>query len=263
MGVRILQVLRIRKKGKFTNRPPSASIIIEKNRANKQYSERLTRWLDRFSHFDVNVQYTAGKNIPLTDYLSRHPIVPTELTELENRADGLNKTEAEEEFVINQIYGLFKFNQRRGSIRRFSEKTTTREARDQSQGDNNIREQNQNSHSFKTSSLPNSGDSNALGKTLPSSTSKMDKINGIDMNFIYKKRGLSPETKRLWVERNHILKSDKTRFVGKGKESERIQEYRPSQNGRKRIVELNIAIYNRFPLLQNARNNAITGVPAE
>ena len=57
----------------------------------------------------------------------------------------------------------------------------------------------------------------------------MDKVNGIDMNFIYKKRGHSPETKRLWVERNHILKPDRTRFVGKGKASERIQEYRPNQ----------------------------------
>ena len=34
--------------------------------------------------------------------------------------------------------------------------------------------------------------------------------------------------------------------MGKGKESERIQEYRPSQNGRRRIAELNIEIYNRF-----------------
>ena len=74
----------------------------------------------------------------------------------------------------------------------------------------------------------------------------MDKGNGIDMKFNYKKRGHSPETKRLWTERNHILKPDKTRIVGKGKESERIQEYRPNQTGRKRISELNIEIYNCF-----------------
>ena len=84
--------------------------LLRKNRAHKQYSARLTRWLDRLSHFDVNVQYTAFKNIPLTDYLSRHPIVPTELTELENKANGQNEAEAEEEFVVNQIYGLFEFN---------------------------------------------------------------------------------------------------------------------------------------------------------
>ena len=74
----------------------------------------------------------------------------------------------------------------------------------------------------------------------------MDKVNGIDMEFIYEKRGHSPETKRLWIERNHILKPDKTRIVVKGKESEGIQEYRPNQAGRKRIAEINIEIYNRF-----------------
>ena len=74
----------------------------------------------------------------------------------------------------------------------------------------------------------------------------MDKVNGIDMEFVYKKRGHSPEIKRLWIKRNHILKPDKTRIVGKGNESERIQEYRPNQAGRKPIAELNIEIYNRF-----------------
>ena len=34
--------------------------------------------------------------------------------------------------------------------------------------------------------------------------------------------------------------------MGKGRESERIQEYRPNQAGRKRIAELNIEIYIRF-----------------
>ena len=51
--------------------------LLKRYKAHQQYSARLTRWLDRLSHFDVNVQYTAGKNIPLTDYLSRHPIVNT------------------------------------------------------------------------------------------------------------------------------------------------------------------------------------------
>ena len=109
--------------------------LLKKNRAHKQYSARLTRWLDRLSNFDVIVQNTTGKNIPLTDYLSRHPIVPTELTELEN--SGQNETEAEDDFVVNQIYGLFEFNQTRGSIKRFTEQATVRENSDQSQGDEN------------------------------------------------------------------------------------------------------------------------------
>ena len=214
--------------------------LLKKNRAHKQYSARLTRWLDRLSHFDVNIQYTAGKNIPLTDYLSRHPIVPTEIAELENKADGQNEAEADEELIVNQIYGLFEFNREPGSIKRFTEQLNARENSDQSQRDKISCEQNSNTHLLKTSPPP----VNIINRE--SLNSKMDKVNGIDMNFIFKKRGHSPETKRLWIERNHLLKPDRTRIVGKGKESERIQEYRPNQASRKRIAEINIKIYNRF-----------------
>ena len=47
--------------------------LLRRNRANKIYSARLTRWLDRISHFDVSVNHIAGEEIKLTDYLSRHP----------------------------------------------------------------------------------------------------------------------------------------------------------------------------------------------
>ena len=47
--------------------------LLRKNKAHKQYSTRLTRWLDRFSHFDININYCAGKH-NLTDYLSRNPV---------------------------------------------------------------------------------------------------------------------------------------------------------------------------------------------
>ena len=204
----------------------------------------MTRWLDRLSHSDVNVQYTAEKNIPLTDYSSHHTIVPTVVIELENKTDGHNDAEADEEFVVNQIYGFFEFNRARGSIKRFTEQTTARENLDQSQQDKSVREQNSNAHLFKTSSPPNSV--NSVNKISSNLNHKMDKVNGIDKDFIYKKRGHSPETKRLWVERNHLVKPDKTRIVGKGKKRERIREYRPNQAGRKRIVELNIEIYNPF-----------------
>ena len=121
--------------------------MLKQNRAHKGYSARLTCWLDRFSHFDVNIQYTAGKNIPLTDYLSCHPIIPTEITELENKADGQNEAEADKEFVVNQIYGLFEFNRARGSIKRFTEQTIARESLDQPQRDENVRER-KFKHSF-------------------------------------------------------------------------------------------------------------------
>ena len=42
------------------------------------------------------------------------------------------------------------------------------------------------------------------------------------MHFIHKQRGHSPETHRLWMERKQILKLEKTRIVGKGKDNERF-----------------------------------------
>ena len=46
----------------------------KRNRTNKTYSERLTRWLHRLAHFDINIKHIAGKHLALTDYLSRNPI---------------------------------------------------------------------------------------------------------------------------------------------------------------------------------------------
>ena len=150
MGVRVLQILRLRKEGKFVNGSSSDTTVVKK-RAHKQYSARLTRWLDRLSHFDLNVQYTAGKNIPLTDYLSRHPIVNTGENATENSLSGQNEAESEEEFVINQIHGLFDFIQTNLSIKRFTKRTKIETKTDQSQRGTYKREQNKQTHLLKTS----------------------------------------------------------------------------------------------------------------
>ena len=73
----------------------------------------------------------------------------------------------------------------------------------------------------------------------------MDKVNGIDMHFIYKKKDHSPP-RHLPTETKRLLKPDKTSIVGKGSDHERLQEYRPPQQARKLIVELNRQMYNRF-----------------
>ena len=44
--------------------------LIKRNRSNKQYSARLTRWFDRLTHFDISIQHIAGSNLKFTDYLS-------------------------------------------------------------------------------------------------------------------------------------------------------------------------------------------------
>ena len=161
--------------------------LLKRNRAHKQYSARLTRWLDRLSHFDVNVQYTAGKNLPLTNYLSRRPIVNTAENETEKYVSSRTETESEEEFVINQTHGLFGFIQTNGSIKKFTERTKPRQKIDQSQHDIRKREQNKQNHLLEAS-LP----SNSVNPTLKlsnlnqsASEARMDKVNGIDMRFIY------------------------------------------------------------------------------
>ena len=222
--------------------------LLKRSRAHKQYSARLTRWLDRLSHFDVNVQYTAGRNIPLTEYLSRHPIVNTGENAAGNNFSCQNEAESEEEFVINQIHGLFDFIQTNGSIKRFTERTKPKQKTDQPQRGTCKREQNKQTHLLKTS-IPLNGVNQILSKkhlNKSATTSKMDKVNGIDMHFIFKKREHSPDTLRLWTERKRLLKPKKMRIVGKRTDNERLQEYRPSQQVRKRIVELNLQMFNRF-----------------
>ena len=48
--------------------------IIERNRCNKQYSVKLTRWIDRLTHFDISIQHITGSNLKFADYLSRNPV---------------------------------------------------------------------------------------------------------------------------------------------------------------------------------------------
>ena len=71
------------------------------------------------------VQLTAGKNIPLTEYLSRHPITYSDESEEDSKTDRREETETEEEFIINQIYGFFEFNRIVGSITQFIKRTTS------------------------------------------------------------------------------------------------------------------------------------------
>ena len=48
--------------------------LIKRNRCNRQYRARLTRWLDRLAHFDIAIQHITGSNVKFTDILSRNPV---------------------------------------------------------------------------------------------------------------------------------------------------------------------------------------------
>ena len=86
--------------------------LIKRNRSNKTYSARLTRWLDRLAHFDIQIKHVAGKHLNLTDYLSRNPISKPE--PIENY---------DEEYVINCIIPLLEFINTHGSITDEKERT--------------------------------------------------------------------------------------------------------------------------------------------
>ena len=247
MSYGVLSILGITytKKVKLLTDHQALQPLIKRNRAHKQYSARLKRWLHQLSYFDVNVQYTACKNIPLTDYLSRRPIAH----EHEAEASCENEErEAEEEFVINQIYGLFEFNRANSSITQHIRRPSSASNSDQSQHRKRTHEQTNSRNSIQTLPPRNNSESpngtNFKGKV--PQMSKMDKVNGIDIEFIFKKRGRSPETNKLRSERNKTLQPNRTKKVGTGSENERLQQYRPSQQDRKKIERINIMTYNRF-----------------
>ena len=79
--------------------------LIKRNRSNKTYSARLTRWLDRLAHFSINVSHIAGKHLALTDYLSRNPTAPPQADDA-----------YDEEYVINNIAPHLKFMDKFGCL---------------------------------------------------------------------------------------------------------------------------------------------------
>ena len=76
--------------------------LIKRNRCNKQYSDRLTRWLDRLAHFDISMQHIAGSNLKFTDFLSRNPV---EGASTENKYDEQSVINIlTEQAELNSIY---------------------------------------------------------------------------------------------------------------------------------------------------------------
>ena len=49
MGIKTVQISPVRKTSSTILRPPSSGTAFEKNKSNKQYSARLTQWLDRLN----------------------------------------------------------------------------------------------------------------------------------------------------------------------------------------------------------------------
>ena len=89
--------------------------LIKRNRSNKTYSARLTRWLDRLAHFTINVNHIAQKDLALTDYLSSNPNAPPKHDEAD-----------EEEYVINSIVPHYDFVSKVGCLNNHFVRTQSR-----------------------------------------------------------------------------------------------------------------------------------------
>ena len=79
--------------------------LIKRNRCNRQYSARLTRWLDRLAHFDIAIQHIAGSNLKFTDFLSRN---------LAEKAS--NEDVYDEQYVINILSEQAELNAKYGTL---------------------------------------------------------------------------------------------------------------------------------------------------
>ena len=79
--------------------------LIKRNRSNKTYSTRLTKWLDRLAHFSISVSLIAGKHSALTDYLSRNPTAPPQANDA-----------YDEEYVVNNIVPHLKIMNKYGCL---------------------------------------------------------------------------------------------------------------------------------------------------
>ena len=79
--------------------------LIKRNRSNKQYSARLTRWLDCLTHFDISIQHIAGSNLKFTDYLSRNPV-----------GGAIPEENYDEEYVINILAEQAELNLKYGQL---------------------------------------------------------------------------------------------------------------------------------------------------
>ena len=119
--------------------------MIKRNRCNRQYSARLTRWLDRLAHFDIAIQHIAGSNLKFTDFLSRYPV--------ENAS---NEEVYDEQYVINILSEQAELNAKYGTL--FADQSQIAPER------NKTTDEDSNNQSHQNRILENNRDVNKINK---------------------------------------------------------------------------------------------------
>ena len=121
--------------------------LIKRNRCNRQYGARLTRWLDRLAHFDIAIQHIAGSNLKFTDFkfLSRNPV--------ENAS---NEDVYDEQYVINILSEQAELNAKYGTL--FADQSQIAPER------NKTTEEYSNNQSLQNRIFENNRDVNKINK---------------------------------------------------------------------------------------------------
>ena len=256
-------------------------LIIKRNRCNKQHSARLTRWLDRLTHFDISIQHISGSNLKFTDYLSRNLV-----------GGATPEANYEEEYVINVLTEHAELNVKYGPIfadqsehtenrkTLHNHKTETQNERKENQSQTNrIFENKNNVNKIEQSKITTSGQSDI--STLKTSLKSIIEINDeMDRENFYhwgatrkimeiiRRRNNSPETRRL-VDQRIALSRPGTLRRRYDHQSQRtiFAPSRPNKKSREEIVDIDAELMrraNRFgggyqPLQEETENNPEEG----
>ena len=134
--------------------------LLKRNRSNKQYIARLTRWLDRLTHFDISIQHIAGSNLKFTDYLSRNPV-----------GGATPEENYDEEYVINILAEQAELNLKYGQLfadqSKCSKRTTEKTKMNPEHKVEHKTDQSQSNRTFENKSNVNETEQNK--KTIPGS----------------------------------------------------------------------------------------------
>ena len=197
--------------------------LIKRNRCNKQYSVRLTRWLDRLAHFDIAIQHIAGSNLKFTDYLSRNPV-----------GGATPEGNYDEEYVSNILSEQAKLNAKYGQL--FADQSDNSKHATETKSDRSESKiEQQNNQSQTNGTFENKNGVNKISRS-EKNTSRQSDISASKSSCSLKHRSIT-QKKNLNPE---ITKMDRDNFYhwGATREIMEIIRKRNKSPETRRLVEL-------------------------
>ena len=223
-GLEKFQFYLYGKKVHLNTDPQALEPINKRNCCNKQYSARLTRWLDQLTHFGNSKQHIAGSNLKFTDYLSKNPV-----------GGATPEENYKEEYVINIFTEHAKLKLKQGILFADQSKhdkikteirgdaTEAKDERNRNQSQTNRTFENINSVNKIELNKPTTSGQSDISTPKSSHISPQQNSKKMDREKIYhrgatreimdiiKRRNNSPETRRLREQRNALSRPETLR----------------------------------------------------